>query len=145
MKLADKLVYLRKEKGLSQLKLAEQLNVSRQAISRWEVGSAIPSTDNLKVLSDLYGVSVDYLLSDTSEEHSEKTEAPKQERESEKSVHKNKKVGFVCVLILVAAIVIMLCMIITQIREREEVTSIEDLTVVDLEENDFTTYTFPIE
>lgn len=64
MSMAEKLVSLRKQKGLTQMDLAEQLNVSRQAISRWEVGAAVPSTDNLKVLGDLYGVSVDYLLDD---------------------------------------------------------------------------------
>ena len=62
MSLATKLVTLRKQKGLTQMELAEKLNVSRQAISRWEVGAAVPSTDNLKVLSDLYGVSVDDIL-----------------------------------------------------------------------------------
>ena len=62
MSLATKLVTLRKEKGLTQMELAERLNVSRQAISRWEVGAALPSTDNLKTLGELYGVSVDYLL-----------------------------------------------------------------------------------
>lgn len=60
MSLKEKLVILRKQKSLTQMDLAEQLNVSRQAISRWEVGAAVPSTDNLKVLSNLYGVPVDY-------------------------------------------------------------------------------------
>lgn len=64
MNLPEKLTYLRKQKGLTQSDLAETLNVSRQAISRWEVGTAAPSTDNLKMLSNLYGVSVDYLLND---------------------------------------------------------------------------------
>ena len=64
MSLAEKLVSLRKQKGLTQMDLAEQLNVSRQAISRWEVGAAIPSTENLRVLSELYETSVDYLLND---------------------------------------------------------------------------------
>lgn len=62
MSLAKKLVSLRKQKGLTQMDLAERLNVSRQAVSRWEVGAAIPSTDNLKILSELYGVSVDDIL-----------------------------------------------------------------------------------
>lgn len=60
MKLEEKLVSLRKAKGLSQLKLAEMMNVSRQAISRWEVGAAVPSIENLRFLSRLYGVSIDY-------------------------------------------------------------------------------------
>lgn len=67
MKLEEKLVSLRKAKGLSQMKLAEMMNVSRQAISRWETGTAIPSSENLKYLSDLYSVSLDYLLSDSAD------------------------------------------------------------------------------
>ena len=62
MELKEKLVALRKEKGLTQLAVAEKLDVSRQAISRWESGITLPSTDNLKSLSALYGVPVDYLL-----------------------------------------------------------------------------------
>ena len=62
MEIKEKLVALRKEKGLTQLAVAEKLNVSRQAISRWESGIALPSTDNLKSLSALYGVQIDYLL-----------------------------------------------------------------------------------
>ena len=62
MKLNEKLVSLRKEKKLTQLQVAEALDVSRQAISRWESGAAAPSADNLRSLSELYGVSVDSLL-----------------------------------------------------------------------------------
>lgn len=79
MTLQEKLTELRKQKGLTQLDLAEQLHVSRQAISRWEVGAAVPSTDNLKVLSELYGVSVDYLLNDNSKAVSEETASQTQE------------------------------------------------------------------
>lgn len=68
MQLPEKLTYLRKQKGLTQSNLAEALNVSRQAISRWEVGTAVPSTDNLKVLSTLYGVPIDYLLNDNTDD-----------------------------------------------------------------------------
>lgn len=68
MNLPEKLTYLRKQKGLTQSDLADTLNVSRQAISRWEVGTAAPSTDNLKMLSNLYGVSVDYLLNDNADD-----------------------------------------------------------------------------
>ena len=67
MTLEEKLVALRKGKNLSQLELSEILHISRQAISRWEVGIAVPTTDNLRVLSELYGVSIDYLLSDDAE------------------------------------------------------------------------------
>lgn len=64
MRLEEKLVSLRKRKGLTQLKVAETIHVSRQAISRWEVGDAVPSIENFKALAKLYGVSLEYLLSD---------------------------------------------------------------------------------
>ena len=50
MELKDKLVSLRKGKGLSQLELAETLNVSRQAVSRWEVGTSVPTMEKLIAL-----------------------------------------------------------------------------------------------
>lgn len=62
MELHENLARLRKEKGLSQLELAEELNVTRQAVSRWETGAAVPMVDTLVQLSKLYGVTVDDLL-----------------------------------------------------------------------------------
>lgn len=60
----EKLQLLRKQKGLSQEKLSEQLKVSRQAISKWELGESLPDTENVVKLSKLFGVSIDYLLND---------------------------------------------------------------------------------
>ena len=62
MDMNEKLAELRKAKGLTQKDLAETLHVSRQAISRWEVGTAAPSLDNLTYLSQLYGVPLDDLV-----------------------------------------------------------------------------------
>lgn len=64
MKLADKILNLRKMHGMSQENLAEKMNVSRQAISRWEMGTALPDTSNVLQLSKLFGVTTDYLLND---------------------------------------------------------------------------------
>ena len=64
MELSKKLKHLRKQKGLSQLELAEKLQVSRQAVSGWEAGSSRPSTENLKSLGALYDVPLEYLLND---------------------------------------------------------------------------------
>ena len=64
MKLSEKILALRKQHGLSQEELAGKLNVSRQAVSRWEVGSALPDASNVLQLSKLFGVSADYLLND---------------------------------------------------------------------------------
>ena len=62
MQFSQKLLELRKKRGFSQEDLAEKLNVSRQAISRWEMGSAMPDSHNLLKISDLFGVSIDSLL-----------------------------------------------------------------------------------
>lgn len=64
MKLADKIVQLRKVKGWSQEDLAEKLSVSRQAISRWENGTALPDSNNILQLSKLFNVTADYLLNE---------------------------------------------------------------------------------
>jgi len=64
MRFEEKIVELRKQKGLSQEELAEQLGVSRQAVSRWELGQTLPDIPNLLQLCDLFGVSADYLVRD---------------------------------------------------------------------------------
>lgn len=61
MGINEKLAELRKAKGLTQKELAETLHVSRQAISRWEVGTAAPSLDNLVRLSKIYDIPLDEL------------------------------------------------------------------------------------
>jgi len=62
--LGEKIHRLRKGKGLSQEELASQLNVSRQAISKWELGESVPDTENVVQLSKLFEVSTDFLLND---------------------------------------------------------------------------------
>jgi transcriptional regulator with XRE-family HTH domain len=61
---AEKLQKLRKAKGMSQENLADEIGVSRQAVSKWELGVSLPDMDKIIVLSDLFGVSVDYLVKD---------------------------------------------------------------------------------
>ena len=63
-KLGEKIQQLRREAGISQEKLAEKLNVSRQAISKWELGSAVPELENVVALAKLFGVTTDWLLMD---------------------------------------------------------------------------------
>ena len=67
MALSEKLYTLRKKSGLSQEQLAEQLGVSRQAISKWESGQSVPESDKLIVISNYFKVSLDYLLKEESE------------------------------------------------------------------------------
>lgn len=68
MKLSEKLLKLRKARGMSQEDLAEELKVSRQAISRWESDETMPDAANILKLSDMFGVTTDYLLRETQTE-----------------------------------------------------------------------------
>lgn len=65
MNFAEKLYYLRTENGYSQETLAGLLNVSRQAISKWELGTTLPETDKIIAIGELFGVSLDSLLVDS--------------------------------------------------------------------------------
>ncbi len=94
MRLEEKLTVLRKESGYTQLDLAEKVRVSRQAISKWETGRALPSAENLKYLSELFGVSVDYLLNDDmTEEAKPKEQEPAPEPQTEEAVIPEKEKG----------------------------------------------------
>lgn len=64
MTLSEKIVSLRKAHSWSQEEFAEKLNVSRQAISRWENGTALPDAQNVLQISKLFGITTDYLLND---------------------------------------------------------------------------------
>ncbi|CEN93533.1 helix-turn-helix domain-containing protein [Paraclostridium sordellii] len=68
MNFGNKLLRLRKEKGMSQEALSEKLNTSRQAISKWENGQGFPETEKLLLIGNIFNVSIDYLLKDTLEQ-----------------------------------------------------------------------------
>jgi len=62
MNLAEKILQLRKQQGLSQEELAEKVGVSRQAISKWETGESVPELERVVNLSKIFGTTTDYLL-----------------------------------------------------------------------------------
>ena len=64
VKLPDKVIQHRKAKGWSQEDFAEEIGVSRQAVSRWENGTALPDAQNILQISKLFHVTTDYLLND---------------------------------------------------------------------------------
>ena len=68
MILADKIINLRKKAGMSQEELADRMNVSRQAVSKWEGAQSVPDLTRILKLSEIFGVSTDYLLKDELEE-----------------------------------------------------------------------------
>ena len=70
MEFHERLLEVRKKAGMTQSDLAEKLDVSRQAVSRWEMGTAKPEFENLIAISNIFGVSIDYLLKGV-EEHAQ--------------------------------------------------------------------------
>lgn len=62
MGFSDNLYYLRKRAGLTQEELADRVQVSRQSVSKWETGEALPETDKLILLSDVFGVTLDEIV-----------------------------------------------------------------------------------
>ncbi len=83
MTLGERLKMYRTQKGLSQEKIAEMLDVSRQAVTKWEAGQTTPSSDNLIALANLYDVSLDELIC-KSENEIVSTEGEKEKRFSPK-------------------------------------------------------------
>jgi transcriptional regulator with XRE-family HTH domain len=86
LNLASNITALRQASSMTQLELAEKLNYSDKAISKWERGESIPDVMVLKSIADLFGVTLDYLLES---DHSEK---PKPSQESPGYLHRNHKV-----------------------------------------------------
>ena len=134
MEFGKKLVKMRKEKGMSQSELAEELGVSRQVVSRWEGGTSFPSTENLKCISALYGVSLDDLLCEEQDivpERQRTEESLEQARRTKRKVTQRIKttsslkrvVVFACILVLVATIIIL----ITQMLKKPEIVSMKNL------------------
>lgn len=64
MILADKIIELRKKAGMSQEELAEKLGVSRQSVSKWEMAQSTPDLNRILKMSEIFGVTTDYLLKD---------------------------------------------------------------------------------
>ena len=80
MKLNEKIYYYRKKAKLSQEELAARVGVSRQAVSKWELGDATPELDKLVALARAFGVTTDELLSPDEPEDAPQEEAPRGRR-----------------------------------------------------------------
>lgn len=62
MNIADRILYLRKSKGISQEELADKVGVSRQAVSKWESEQSMPDVEKIIIMSDYFNVTTDYIL-----------------------------------------------------------------------------------
>ena len=98
MDIAEKIIKLRKESGWSQEDLAEKLYVSRQAISRWENGTALPDAQNVLQISKLFGVTTDYLLNDDYESDSDIPAIQTATKETEDLFSKKKRLHLIAAI-----------------------------------------------
>lgn len=90
MDFSEKILHLRKARNLTQEQLAEELKVSRQSISKWESGQAMPEMEKLVALSEIFDVTTDYLLKPSQlDELSIKTDML--EREQQRMLQREKR------------------------------------------------------
>lgn len=97
MKFEQKLINLRKQKSMSQEELAEQLNVTRQTISKWELGQSKPDMDKLLEISKLFDVSVEALTNETVDIGKEKVVAKPKNKE-------RKYILYILIVVLIASV-----------------------------------------
>ena len=120
----ERLAQLRKEHGLSQNDLADQLKVSRQAVSRWEQGLAMPSSDNLIYLSKLYGITLDELIYPRDESKEQKTTQDMKEEHIE-----NQKKNNGLLPLFIAVLLGLIIGIAVSSSEKAEIFPIEELEI----------------
>jgi len=108
MNLSEKILKLRKANGLSQDELSEQLNISRQSISKWESGQATPEPDKIVKLAEIFDVSTDYLLqpSETDELKLKASILEKQQQEILQRQHKIQNWHFLIISSFVSLLAI---------------------------------------
>lgn len=126
MTLREKLIVLRDKDGISQMSLARQLDVSRQAVSRWESGDTTPSMDKLKALAKIYGVSLDWLCSDSdmADEKPIEVVSPLEENETKNTTvsakdKRKRKIRFVAIALVVGVITLTCIWIATRSENKE--------------------------
>lgn len=127
MRLPKKLKTLRKKSGLTQGELAEKLRTSRQTVSYWETGAVVPTTDNLRFLSRLYGVSLDDLLDDGRELSQREAEQPKAPGPEEQARRRKRRRLWITVLFLVLALGIAVGILAVHVKDNWGVTDIRDI------------------
>ena len=125
--ISEKLYMLRKKQGLSQEQLAERLNVSRQAISKWESGQSVPDTDKLLSIGEYFQVSLDYLLR-------EEGEFPSAQQKSEEQIS-GEKLNFAGLIICVGGILLLIVWGLISILNPSSSRQISDSSMVQIDGN----------
>ncbi len=132
MSLTEKLITLREEKGLTQEEAAERLEVSRQAVSRWELGTATPTIEKLKGLSKLYGVPLSTLLDD--EEELPRQEESKEANEAGKQIV-SKKFRVMAILVVIVLIVLTVAFVFAKVAGEKDGYQIKEMERGEIETN----------
>ena len=133
MNLPEKLAFLRRAKGLCQQELADEMNVSRQAVSKWESGNVMPSLDNLIYLSKLYGVTIDSLIDDSQDLPPEPVPAEPAPPASPRMEHPAfpfiRKYGWLTafVLALIVTFILVICILRIQSQADDRTIPMQDL------------------
>lgn len=149
MELYEKLTQARKAARLTQADVAARLDVSRQAVSRWESGQSKPSTEKLLALAKIYDVSLDWLCSDTDEPYENRETAELMrvaENEQEANQYDTRKTNrshtkrVVIASVIVLAALIFACIVI--VKARQKAKSIDELPYKTIEPNDSEDETF---
>lgn len=123
MTLDKKLTRLRKREGLSQAEVSEELDVSRQAVTKWETGQSRPSTENLQSLSKLYNVPLEYLLDENEDElPAPAPTTPATESGSGPETQKKEKRWIRWLVIGAVAVVLVSCIIFVYVKRQNEDT-----------------------
>lgn len=144
----EKLYTLRKKNGLSQQEVAEALQVSRQAVSRWEVGTSVPTMENLVALSKLYDLLLDDLINNKSNleqliDRKEKESKEQKENEIKDSNWKNRAKRNRSILIGISLILLFISIGFTMafFLQKEESISMDSL-MIEQSKEESTSYDF---
>lgn len=136
MEISERLQKLRKENNLSQEELANKLELSRQAISKWESGITSPDIKNIIKLSEIYGVSTDYILLGR-ENNSESIKGKNEDIINQDTLIKPKKKKSVLSWVLLSMFILFLIVLIFNFIVPANITKVNNLnnvTTVEMEE-----------
>jgi len=111
MNFSEKIIYMRKKNGMSQEDMADRLGVSRQAVSRWESGTAMPDAGNILMISRALGVTADWLLDD---ECGPETDISESNKNTHKETDLSRIMFYLVTLEIMAVLIQFMCVFILQ-------------------------------
>ena len=129
VRMTERLIQLRQEQGLSQSGLAEALGVSRQAVSRWETGAAMPSAEKLICLSRVDGEPMDELIRGEEADPEQKTEPPAGTQDAPKEDRALRR--WRAAALVLAAVCVLLAGTVAYIAEEQRKAQADEIDIAD--------------